>query len=254
MSLATFRKERLNESTVVKLQTQPPSVFDGSIYLSNQLIRDFGAAERYRVLRAQLERANRQTHRYRAIAVTSALSGEGKSTIAVNLARMLSAHPLGRTLLIDGDLRRPTLHSFFRVSRGPGVSDVLTGRVSIYESLVSITPWLDLLPAGTPGSDPSELMERPAFADLLNFARLEYRYTIIDSPPVAICAEPIAISSLADTSLFVVRGWHTHRAVIKDAIELIGRSKILGVVMNETNEPGNHYRHHGGYWNPSERP
>ncbi len=247
MGVVSIKQERSVSQLLQKMPAPHAAPFDGTILLPEGQIIDFPAAERFRVLCAKITRANEGSKRYRVISVLSSLPKEGKSVTAVNLARAFSADPLCKTLLIDTNIRKPSVHRFFNLSERPGLTNVLTGKRAFEECVVSVSPTLDVLPAGNFLGDPAELVRRPAFADLLNIARLEYRYTVVDTPPVQLCAEPITISSLVDTSLLVVRG-PRRKELAQDTIKSIQAERIFGIVMNEVRELSSKYLKGSGYY------
>lgn len=226
-------------------------LYNGSILLSEGEIIDVPAAERFRILRAQIEKQNLSGKKsYHIISVTSAVPEEGKSVVSVNLARALSLDPTSKTLLIDCDLRRPTIHEYWGMERGPGLTDLLTRGASLESVVRPIARGLDLIPAGNPVPDPAQAVEQPVFARYLQELRKHYRYIIVDCPPVLLCPEPITISSVVEGTLLVVRGWRTEKRLVQDAVEALGKNKIMGVVMNDGMDSSKQYQYYRYYGNP----
>ncbi len=224
------------------------SLYQGSILLADGEVESPAAAERFRILRAKIERLNlRRENNYHVLAVTSAVAQEGKSVTSVNLARALSIDPAGKTLLIDCDLRRPTVHKFFNLQQEQGLSDAIAGEAGIFDVIKPVTPRLDVITAGTPISDPPQAIERPDIPRFLHLLRSKYRYIVVDCPPALLCSEPIRLSSIVDATLLVVRAWRTEKRLVKDAVEVIGESKILGVVMNDAVDASKPYLDYGYY-------
>lgn len=223
---------------------------EGALLTGEGVVNDPRAVDRLRILRAKIERRNLGQRRFGCLAITSALPQEGKSVIAVNLSRVFGLDPLGKTLLIDCDLRKPTVHRFFQVDSAPGVSDAILGKFPLRQVVRSVDTGMDVITAGSESYDPTQVLDQPAFAEELKSLREEYRYVFLDLPPVLLCPEPIMLSSVADTTLMVVRAWETERAVVRDAVEALGRQKILGFVLNggtESSRQYSYYSHYGYY-------
>ena len=175
----------------------------------------------------------------RVILVTSALQGDGKSFISSNLAVIIAQGVEEHVLLIDADIRSPMLNRYFGIGTVEGLSDFLSkdGDISTILHKTKI-PKLSILPAGKPPLNPAELLASKKMRALLQEVRERYddRYIIIDSPPLSIAAETSAISNYVDGVIFVVRSGKTPRDEIRDAIEQIGREKVLGIVLNDSEQ------------------
>lgn len=222
-------------------------IYQGLILLAEGFIESVPAAEKFRILRAKLERMNLGQHRFQALAVTSAVPSEGKSVVAVNLARALSIDPTGKTLLVDCDLRKPSVHRFFRLPRDGGLSDALFSKKISNSYIKSVAPGLDVMTAGTPVVDAAQTIDQPELALFLSQFKRYYRYVILDCPPTLLCPEPIALGSLADSTLLVVRAWRTDKRLVREAVNALGKEKLLGIVMNEGIDPAKPYLDYGYY-------
>lgn len=221
---------------------------EGQIFLSRGNVTSFPAVERFRMLRAKIERRNLSSKgAYRLIAVTSAVPEEGKSLVAVNLARALSLDPQGKTLIVDCDLRRPTVHSFFGLQRRPGLTDAVYRGVPWDSISNTVAPGVDVITAGSELIDPTQAVERPELPEIFAQMKARYRYVIVDCPPVLLCPEPIPLSLIVDTTVLVVRAWRTDKKLVKDAVEMLGKQKILGVVFNEGEDAAKRYLDYGYY-------
>jgi protein-tyrosine kinase len=227
-SLSSEGKELVSSIT-----TAPP--LPGSVYFANGPVYNAAAAERFKMLRAKIERlsASSKRSKYKVIAVASAAPREGKSTVAVNLARAFAEDPLGKTLLIDCDLRNPTVHEFFKLPKYPGVREILEGAPIDGAPIHQVFPRMDVLCAGKEIDNPIQLFLEPEGAKFLRYLRKKYRHIVVDTPPVLLCAEAITLSSLADASLLVVRSGQTKKEMIRSAIETLRKNNILGTVMND---------------------
>ena len=181
----------------------------------------------------------------RSIAITSAGPAEGKTTVISNLAVTLAR--MGRpTALIDGDLRRGRLHEYFGVDRNAGLSSVAAGFTPVEDGwhVVHLEPddkELAVMPSGPPPPDPVQLLENVAVEHVLSEARQEFEYVLIDTPPVLVVSDAIAISQRVDGVLIVVRLSKTTRDQLKrlaTALEQVGVKPIGAVVTGVKRESG----------------
>jgi capsular exopolysaccharide synthesis family protein len=164
--------------------------------------------------------------------VTSAVAGEGKTLTAANLALTLSESYRRSVLLIDADLRRPSLHTLFGVENVSGLSDALKAAEARKLTLVELTDQLSLLPAGRPDNDPMSVLSSERMRQVIAEAGKKFEWVIIDTPPVGLLTDARLLASAVDTVLLVVQAGKTPLAAIKAAGEAIGRERILGVVLN----------------------
>ena len=205
------------------------------------------AAEQYRSLRARIRRAE-AGRAVRTILITSPAKGDGKSLTAANLALTMSQEFQQRVLLLDADLRRPSLHTLFGLTDGPGLSDILMGASELDHALVNLPEHhLSVLPAGVPPGHPTELLGSAAMRRLLDALRGRFDKILIDMPPVAPLADTHVIAPLADGILMVVRAGVTPRPAIERALGGLDLSKVLGLVLNESDAPSSDYDTYGGY-------
>ncbi len=189
--------------------------------------------------------------RLRSIMVTSATPGEGKSTIAAHLA-MANSDSGKKTLLVDGDLRRPSLHAKFGMSPREGLSNVLTGELSWHDVVLPVEgrPNLSLLPAG-PGSHRVADLMGSRIAILLDEFAKEYELVILDSPPLLGFSECLQMATDADGVLIISRAGETKRHAVAEVISVLSRihANIVGVVLNQVsqNTSGGEYSCYSGY-------
>lgn len=196
------------------------------------------AAERYRLLRTRIKRAE-NGRIVRAIVITSPSKGDGKTLTAANLALTMAQEFHQRVLLLDADLRRPSIARLFGIAEGPGLSDVLLGLDTIDASLVHLPDQhLTVLPAGSPAAQPAELLGSAGMRRVLDTLRTRYDRILIDMPPVAPLADVHVISPMADALLMVVRAGITPKPAIERALSGLDMSKVLGLVLNAAGEPG----------------
>ncbi len=196
------------------------------------------AAESFRTIRSSimLSSADRQS---KVIVVTSSFMGEGKSTLSANLA-IAFAQRGASVLLVDSDLRRSTLHKAFQMSGSlPGLSNLLSmvNEEGVYVTPLPEVPTLTVLPAGAKPPNPAELLASNRMADLIQRWRDEYDHVVIDSAPVLMVSDALAVAARADGTVMVVRAGLTRKKAISRAFELLSRSnvRILGAVMNDIN-------------------
>ena len=226
---------------------QHSELYHGRILLSGGHVQSMPIAERFRMLRARIERRNLAGANERIIAISSAVPAEGKSLTSVNLARAFATDLSGKTLLIDCDLRKPSVDKYFGLGRVPGLTDALISRVSIASFAFPVSKSLDVVTAGKAVEDPVRYIDDVLFSEQLQALRSHYRYIILDCPPILLCPEPVKLNSLADTMIMVVRGWQTDRKLVKDAVDIIGKNKLMGVVINDGTDSSRQYRYYRYY-------
>src|SRR5215217_6156239 len=192
--------------------------------------------EQYRNLRTKILEAGERMQ-MRAIVVSSAGIGEGKTLTALNLAWLLAQTEGVRALLIDSDLRRPCATDYLGIEAQGGLSEVLGGQLSLEDAIVRLEPsGLHLLPGGRPRDDVAELLSGPSYARILSEVRRMFDYIIIDAPPLGIFTDANVLMSKADAGLLVVRAGKTRYSVVDKLLEQMPREKVLGVVLNRTQE------------------
>jgi exopolysaccharide/PEP-CTERM locus tyrosine autokinase len=203
-----------------------------------------GEAELFKMLRTQILFPSKGEPP-RTILITSALPGDGKSFVSANLAISIAQGVEEHVMLIDGDIRRPTLHERFGIGRVKGLSEYLAGGEQVSDVLVkTLVEKLTLLPAGEPPAKPTELMASKKMKALVEEVRSRYedRYVLIDSPPPSIAAETQIMSQYVDGIILVVRAGKTPRANIEETIEYLSKEKLIGVVFNQADQSQNkHY-------------
>lgn len=227
--------------------TESVPLHDGGINIAGSKTLDLQAAERFKFIRAKLERLNLSGHLKQVLAVTSAVPAEGKSLIASNLARALAQDPRGKTLLVDCDLRKPAVHKYCQLASQPGLSDALVGQRALAGVIQKLDPGLDVLTAGSPVVDATRAIELPQMAAAIAQLRKHYRYIVLDCPPVLLCPEPLVLSSLVDGTIMVVRAWVTTKTLVRDALNALGKEKCLGVIVNDAYDAVNEYSNYGYY-------
>ncbi len=205
--------------------------------------------EQYRRLAATLHHGQMQ-HGLRVVTVTSALPGEGKTLTSANLAMTLSESYRRRVLLIDADLRRPTVHTIFNVDNSTGLCEGLAAEEERPLPIRQVSEHLSILPAGHPNSDPMAGLISERFQRLIVEARETFDWVIIDTPPVALLTDSRLLASLADGVILVVRAEATSYEIVKKASDSLGRERILGVVLNSAliGPRAASHQYYGGYY------
>jgi len=190
--------------------------------------------------------------RLRSILLTSASPSEGKSTVAAHLAATHAGQGK-RTLLIDGDLRRPSVHRLFQVPNSVGLSNVLLQQISWRDALVRMPEpvGLDILPAGPSTRRASDLIGT-GLAELVEEAAREYDLVVLDAPPLLGFAEPLQMASAVDGVIVVARAGETSRTALSSVITTLARlrANLVGVVLNEVHReisPGYYYSYYNRY-------
>lgn len=190
-------------------------------------------AEKFRFLAVRL-RQLRQSRPLKKILITSTIPQEGKSTVAANLACTLARRKQHKTLLLEGDLRRPTVSEKFGLGKAPGLCEWLSGETetrNIYR-LESLGLWV--LPAGTTPQNPLELMQSGKLAQLMDQLQGWFDWIVIDSPPVLPLADTSIWSRLSDGILLVTRKGTTEKQQLQRGLEALEKSKLLGALVNSS--------------------
>jgi capsular exopolysaccharide synthesis family protein len=193
------------------------------------------AIEQYRRLAASLHHAQfeRQT---KVLMITSASPGEGKTLTSTNLALTLSESYRRTVLLIDADLRRPSLHHVFKVPNVVGLSNALKSDIDHRLPVIQISANLTLLTAGRPDSDPMSGLTSDRMRRIVEEAAARFDWVIIDTPPVGFLSDANLLVAMVDAALFVVRAGKSPYRLIQRALDAIGRDRVLGVVLNAVEE------------------
>jgi capsular exopolysaccharide synthesis family protein len=206
-----------------------------------------GVVEQYRRLAAVLHHAQTDK-RARSVMIASAVPGEGKTLTSTNLALTLSESYQRRVLLIDGDLRRPRIHSMFGLPNGAGLVDCLSQPVEGRLPVEDVSPTLCVLTAGRASPDPMGLLVSDAMQQLLREAMATFDWVVVDTPPVGILSDANLLAGMIDTALLVIQARTTPYPLVQRAIDAIGRPKILGVVLNRAEGPELSHGYGYGYY------
>jgi capsular exopolysaccharide synthesis family protein len=181
----------------------------------------------------------------RVVMLASAVSGEGKTLTAANLALTISESYNRRVLLVDADLRKPALHNIFRLNTTTGLSEGLRPDKPSKLVVRQISQNLWLLPAGRPNSDPMAGLTSERMRQLLQEAKEAFDWVLIDTPPLVILPDANLLASSVDAVVLVVRAESTPHHLVKRAADAIGQKRVLGVVLNQAKAE---YLPYGGYY------
>jgi capsular exopolysaccharide synthesis family protein len=188
--------------------------------------------------------------RLRSVLMTSASPSEGKTTVAVHLAAV-HAEQHHRTLLIDGDLRRPSVHKFFEIPNSLGLSRVLSNGFPWRDALVQPSPGSDLyiLPAG-PGTRRAADLVGKELPQLLEEAAEEFDLIILDAPPLLGFPEPLQMAAAVDGVIVVTRAGQTNRTAVATLLHTLSRLRatVVGLVLNEVRKEMSHSYYYYGYY------
>ena len=199
------------------------------------------ASEAYRTLRTNLLYSVVDDPP-RVILTTSHAMREGKSTTCANLGVVL-AQAGKATLIIDGDLRRPSIHKIFSLRNIRGVANVLAGERDLSEVVGEPLTKLKVLPAGPISPNPAELLSSDRFMQMLDKARQQFDYVLIDSPPVGLVADPLILATYTDGVLLILDSQRTRKVSLREAVrdlDAVG-ARMLGTVMNNVDKTRGSY-------------
>jgi capsular exopolysaccharide synthesis family protein len=208
--------------------------------------RESLAAEKFRFLGVRLRHLSRE-RKLKTVLITSTSPREGKSTVAANLACILARKKQQRTLLLDGDLRRPSLSQIFGLDRIPGVCELLQGERSLTTSIYRLEgPDIWLLPAGSAADNPLDLLQSWRLSSLMDQLAPMFDWIIVDSPPVLPLADTSVWSRVVDGILLVTRQGTTEKKQLQRGLETIEHKKLIGSLLNSSQNQahGNYYYHY----------
>lgn len=204
------------------------------------------AAERYRLLRTRLE-GRENAGRTQLLVITSPRLGEGKTTTSANLALSMSQEFQHRVVLVEADLRRPTLAGLFGLPPAAGLVDVLLGTATLDEALVQVPgQQLFLLAAGTGAVRSTELLTSSVMQRTIDALRGRFDRIVVDTPPMSL-ADTHVLARLADGVLLVVRSGVTPKPAVESALASIDRRQLVGLVLNEVDPGADAYGYPGEY-------
>ena len=194
------------------------------------------SAETYRSLRTSIKFSSVDKP-IKTIVVTSSLIGEGKSTVVGNLAYSLSQDG-ARVLVIDCDLRKPSIHENFLLANEKGLTDVLFGKSDLKGVTKKIEDSLFLITAGTIPPNPAEILGSKEMENLIKELKINFDYIIIDTPPILPVSDTLLLVSKADATLIVVKARKTKEKMVKESYERLieAKANVIGTVLNESDK------------------
>jgi len=207
-------------------------------------------SESFRTLRTAIQLSNTNSP-LQTLLITSPTGSEGKSTISCHLAVAFAQH-YKRVLIIDGDMRKPRLHSIFGVTRSPGLTEVLSGNRNLEEAIQRLPaiPSLSVIAAGIAAPNPAELLSSKRFDDMIERLRPNYDLIIIDSPPALLVTDPILLTRKVDGTIVVIRASQTTRPALIRLSKYLDMTdgRKLGFILNDIDTHSSEYYYSYGYY------
>lgn len=203
-------------------------------------------AEAYRSLRTNIQYSSFDK-KYQTLVVTSSNPGEGKSTVSGNLALVL-AQGDSKVLLVDCDMRRPSVHKKFRISNTYGISDLLVGNKKMESVAHKYNDNLTIVSSGKIPPNPAEMLGSKAMIAFLEEMKKHFDYIVLDTPPLQAVADAQILSTKVDGSLIVVRAGVTKKDAVHNAVSIINKvnGNIIGTVLNAAeNKKDKYYYYYG---------
>jgi protein-tyrosine kinase len=192
------------------------------------------AAEQYRGLRTRLAHAEGSSS-LRTVLVTSPQKAEGKSITAANLALTMAQELHRRVLIVEADLRKPSMGKLFGLPPGPGLAEYLSGTCELGDAMKFLVDYnLTVIPAGEAPTNPAELLGSTAMRRMLDHLRTRFDRVILDTPPVLPLADVAVLAPIVDGALLVVRAGVTPKPAIENALRAFDASRLLGIVLNDS--------------------
>lgn len=203
-------------------------------------------AEAYRTLRTNIQYSSFDKE-IKTIVVTSADAEEGKSTVSGNLALSFAQNEK-KVIIVDCDLRKPTVHKKFKLSNIEGLSEVLIGKENLEEAIKSFNKNLDVLPSGKIPPNPAEMLSSAAMTNLIEILKERYDIVILDSAPLRAVTDAQVLSVKADGAILVVRAERTTRDAVVEAKNLLDKvgANIIGSVLYATDNVNKKYSYYYG--------
>jgi capsular exopolysaccharide synthesis family protein len=219
-----------------------------SVRLSSLLVAGLApksaAAEQYRQLRTRLSHAE-GANSLRTVLVTSPQKGEGKSITSANLALTMAQELHRKVVIVEADLRKPSMQQLFGLPPGAGLTEYLSGAVELREVMRFLPDHnLTVIHAGSAAGNPAELLGSTAMRRLLDALRTRFDRVILDTPPVLPLADVAVLAPLVDGALMVVRAGVTPKPAIENALRAFDSSRLLGIVLNDSGHEQD-YRYEG---------
>jgi protein-tyrosine kinase len=206
--------------------------------------------EQYRRLAATLHQAQAMNG-MKVVLIASAVAGEGKTLTVSNLALTFSESYKRSVLVIDGDLRKPSVHTVFGIAGSPGLTEGLSSIEEPSLPLHRVTERLTVLPAGRPSGDPMAGLTSDRMRRVIREARDSFDWVFVDTAPIGLLTDANLLASWVDAAILVIKADSTPFPLVQRAIEALGRDRVLGTVLNRAVEPALHgsgYEYYGKYY------
>lgn len=210
-------------------------------------------SESFRGIRANLQYFSRDEKNYHIYLITSSISGEGKTFCSINLAYTFALAGK-KTIIVGGDMRKPTLANYFNLQKNKGLSNYLAGFDELKDVItITETEKLHVITGGDVPPNPAELVTTPKMKQLVNYLKKEYEIIIIDTPPIGLVSDTLELLNYSDSNLLVVRQGRTFKSAVASITEMYQDGKIqnLGILFNDINfhnyDYGYGYRYGYGY-------
>lgn len=210
------------------------------------------AADRFRLIRMRL-RMLRSTGSLKSILITSPLPQDGKTTVALNTATILTEQRTKNVLLIDCDLHRCGVQEHVGLEARKGVAECIESGLNPMAAVCRVEPFgFYFLSAGiTKLPSPSDSLRPSVVAQFFRRLQAHFDWIVIDSPPVLPLTDALSLAQITDGTLLVTRAGQTPSGALEDSIDLLGKKRIVGLVLNGAEETGNPYLKYKGYYRPS---
>jgi len=205
-------------------------------------------SEAFRNLRSNLKVLD-QSKGSKIILLTSTVGEEGKTTLSVNLAGIMSTTGK-RTIIINMDMRKPTLHEKFNLPNNEGLSELLSGSIRLQDAIKETKyPYLDILPSGTAPVNPAEAILSDRMYKTLEDLKKGYEIIILDTPPIGLVSDAKGLMQSADINLYVLRANYSKKVYLKTLKEIVELNKLsnIGIVLNDVNFKQGHYGYYHNY-------
>ena len=214
--------------------------------------RNHSFAEAYKFLRTNLEFASLGTHGPKVLLITSSIPGEGKTTTAANMAISL-AQDGDSVILVDSDLRKPTIHKVFDVENEKGFTHLILGNSTLDEVLAqSPIENLQIIPSGVLPPDATHVLRSPRMTEVVDLLKKNADFVVFDSPPLLSVTDPMLLASLVDSIIMVLDAHNTRRNIVKRGAEVISQVQgaVVGTLLNKTTNKGRsyHYYYYDAYY------
>ena len=204
------------------------------------------AAESYRTLRTNIQYSSFDKE-YRTIVITSSEPGEGKTVTSGNLSLAL-AQGESKVLLVDCDMRKPSIYKNFKISNENGLTDLLLHKMTMEQVMVKYNDNLTIIPAGRVSPNPSEMLGSRAMSAFLEEMKNHFDYIVMDTPPLGAVTDAQVLSTKVDATILVVRAGDTKRDVIMNSVNLIKKvnGNLIGTVLNGVEKSRDKYYYYYG--------